>query len=185
MNFHWYIFNANTFAVEWSLHCPSCCSWPPPTKANNAHWCVIHMLNRGIQALVPRLTNLLSPKTQPFLHAEWMCEQQHHLQIPIGEYQVFFEAVLDPLWRWKRKREGLGFFFLGFSRSCDKQLTVISGCLSEWSSLDSEVLFWTSVLHLTLRDLAPSALVPFIGTLILILPPCYRSSQIIKEHLNK
>lgn len=109
MIFHWYIFNANTIAFEWSLHCPSHCFLAPTTKANNTHWCVIHMLNRGIQALVPRLTNLLSPKTQPFLHADWMCEQHLHLQIPIGEYQVFFKAVLDPLWRWTRKR-GWVFF---------------------------------------------------------------------------
>ncbi len=130
-----------------SLHCPSCCSSPPPTKGNNAHWCHSHA-KQSIQALVPRLTNLLSPKTQPFLHAEWMCEQQHHLQVPIAEYQGFFEAVLDPLWRWKRKRERLVFFPWYF------QGPAISNCLwypvvcRWWSSLDSEVLFWTSVLRL-------------------------------------
>ncbi len=122
MIFHWYIFNANTIALEWSLHCPSCCSSPPPTKGNNAHWCHSHA-KQSIQALVPRLTNLLSPKTQPFLHAEWMCEQQHHLQVPIAEYQGFFEAVLDPLWRWKRKRERLVFFPWYF------QGPAISNCL--------------------------------------------------------
>lgn len=162
----------------------SLCFLAPTTKANNTHWCVIHMLNRGIQALVPRLTNLLSPKTQPFLHADWMCEQHLHLQIPTGEYQAFFKAVLEPLWRWTRKRGWV--FCLVFSRSCDKQLAVISGCLSEWSSLDSEVLFWTSVLHLTLRDLTPSALVPFISAIFVILSPFwYHGSQIIKECFNK
>ncbi len=158
MIFHWYIFNANTFAVEWSLHRPSCCSWPPPTKANNAHWCVIHMLNRGIQALVPRLTNLLSPKTQPFLHAEWMCEQQHHLQIPIGEYQVFFEAVLDPLWRWKRKREGWDFFswdfqgpaisnWLWYPAVCQNDLHWTQRCYSERLSS-----IWPCEISLRLRS---------------------------------